>query len=190
MVMEYLGMGSLYNLLVEKRQELQHETIVSIFRGISAGMLHLHKENLIHRDLASRNVLLQRLDDRIIPKISDFGYSRFVENIEGGGKTASATGPLKWMAPESLASKVYSKKTDVWSFGVVMWEVINRSIPFPDLDAFTAGSQVAFKRLTLSLPNKSEWPIERDIMQRCFLQDQESRPNFDIICQMFAPSNP
>ncbi len=61
--------------------------------------------------------------------VSDFGLSRVVK--EDSGKTASEVGPLRWMAPESLRSRVYSKQTDVWSFGVTAWEVFNKgAIPY------------------------------------------------------------
>jgi serine/threonine protein kinase len=84
-------------------------------KGIAAGMLHLHNHNIIHRDLAARNILLSGTGD---PKISDFGMSRILQKEEEG-KTKTNIGPIRWMAPESLANQTYSKKSDVWSFGIV-----------------------------------------------------------------------
>lgn len=102
-------------------------------------MHHLSKEGICHRDLASRNVLL---DENFKPKISDFGLSRFVHT--GSSSTTkfvlfclrpltdlllrSEVGPLKWMAPESLRDRLYSEKSDVWMFGVVCFEIMNRSV--------------------------------------------------------------
>ena len=74
--------------------------------------------------LACRNILL---DENLRPKISDFGLSRFVED-ETGGTTKTEVGPLMWMSPEQLSKKVYSEKSDVWSFGVTCWEIINQQV--------------------------------------------------------------
>jgi serine/threonine protein kinase len=69
--------------------------------------------------LAARNILLTSSGT---PKISDFGFSRQVEN--GQGKTKSKLGPIRYMSPESIANQSYSTKSDVWSFGIVVWEIL------------------------------------------------------------------
>jgi serine/threonine protein kinase len=88
---------------------------VNLVKGIARGMRHLHRHNIIHRDLAARNILLSSVGE---PKISDFGMSRVLQQ-ENEGQTVTNIGPIRWMAPESLANRVYSKKSDVWTFGIV-----------------------------------------------------------------------
>merc|ERR1712146_108664 len=88
------------------------------------GMSHLHTEGIIHRDLATRNILLS---EGLTPKISDFGLSRFGAP-DDDNQTKSDVGPLKWMAPEAIKARVYGKKTDVWSYGVTVWEIVARPV--------------------------------------------------------------
>ena len=85
------------------------------------------------------------------------------------------------MAPESLQKKLYSTKSDVWSYGVVAWEVLNRQVPYPGMDAFTVGVQVLYQGLRLDLPDEQEWPVLRAVMNRCFQTDPQDRPDFGEI---------
>jgi serine/threonine protein kinase len=80
------------------------------------GIQHLHEQNIVHRDIAARNMLLTHTGQI---KVSDFGLSR--NTLEDGFKTKSKTGPLRWMAIESLVSREYSPQSDIWSYGVLMW---------------------------------------------------------------------
>jgi len=117
-VTEFVALGSLYNFIrtpIGKKQIDANQ--LNITRGIVSGMYHLITENIIHRDLEARNVLLTK---DLTLKISDFGYSRLVQGSDSGSKTTSTVGPLKWMAPESITGQIYNEKTDVWSFGVTI----------------------------------------------------------------------
>ncbi len=95
-------------------------TRCSLLLGVSQGMSLLHSHGIIHRDLALRNILITR---DLVPKVGDFGMSRLVNEDEQHFSTMM-TGPLKWMAPESLRLKVFSPASDVWSYGVLMWELL------------------------------------------------------------------
>jgi serine/threonine protein kinase len=89
------------------------------------------KNNVIHRDLAARNILL-RADNQ--PVVSDFGFARTA--AEDGGKTKSTVGPLRWMPPEALTKGQYSTKSDVWAFGVTVYEILtNGELPYKEYDA-------------------------------------------------------
>lgn len=88
-------------------------------------------------------------------------------------------------APESLRDKVYSAASDIWSYGVVMYECINRTTPFPDMDAFTAGSQIAWNNLTLDLPDPEKWPLCHRIMKQAFSRNPNDRPTADTILKLF-----
>jgi predicted Ser/Thr protein kinase len=115
LILEYCAGGSLDSLLFDEHIDLSTEEMLRLIRGIAAGMFHLHKHNIVHRDLAARNILLTSGGE---PKISDFGMSRVLEE-RNEGKTYNNMGPIRWMAPESIKQRVYSKQSDVWSFGIV-----------------------------------------------------------------------
>jgi len=116
-VYEFITGDNLYNLL--KKQDFTKTQLIEILTGTAAGMLHLHKERICHRDLAARNILIDLKD--LKPKISDFGLSRL--QVSDSSVTNSNVGPIKWMSPEALLEREYSLAGDVWSFGVVIFEV-------------------------------------------------------------------
>ena len=103
----------------KKGETTEYAQLFSFCRGISKGLLHLHEEGIVHRDLAARNILLSESIYGYEPIITDFGMSRNVINFEDQTYVSSKRtfGALKWMAPESLSSKIYSPKSDIWSFG-------------------------------------------------------------------------
>lgn len=152
-VSEFCGFGSLHSYISEPRNVLGADLAIKWARGISAGLLHCHLENIIHRDMAARNVLLS---EGMIPKISDFGMSRvLVESAADTGSTAMAAttvtnvGPLRWMAPEALVDRLFSRRTDVWSLGAVFFEILNRTAPYPGMEAASVSAKVAMGRLRL-----------------------------------------
>eukprot|EP01119_Soliformovum_irregulare_P004195 TRINITY_DN15204_c0_g1_i1.p1 TRINITY_DN15204_c0_g1~~TRINITY_DN15204_c0_g1_i1.p1 ORF type:complete len:1031 (-),score=194.78 TRINITY_DN15204_c0_g1_i1:231-3323(-) len=175
-ITEYCGGGSLYSLFTT---EISLSRKKSILLGIARGMLHLHREFIIHRDLACRNVLLSENHE---PKVSDFGLSR-IDTDEN--KTVSEVGPLKWMSPEAISEKKYSTKSDVWSFGVVIFELVTQAAPFPDMDGVEAAMAVCYKGLTL-LPPKDCDPTLATLMQQCFKKDPGERPTFNDICHTLS----
>jgi len=165
--------GSLIELL-NSEHKMSMTVNITIMKGIASGMLHLHKEGIIHRDLAARNVLL---DKDYEPIIADFGLSRVV----GGGATSAMTksdvGPIKWMPPESLVSKTYSIKSDVWAFGVACWEILARSEPYPDLEPLEVAFKVVQEGLRLTIPANCP-PDVAEIMKRCWNHNKDDRPDF------------
>jgi serine/threonine protein kinase len=121
-VMEFLPGGSLEDVLHRKKSRGKSFTAkekVKLASGIASGMIHLHAEKILHRDLAARNILIS---SERIPKISDFGMSHVSSNQDFGDVDKNITsGPIRWMAPESLGQQVFSSKTDVFSYGILLW---------------------------------------------------------------------
>ncbi|KAL6056920.1 receptor protein-tyrosine kinase [Balamuthia mandrillaris] len=183
-VMRYLPNGSLTSYLRSNTESITDEMIISWAKDTAAGMFHLHKEGFIHRDLATRNLLL---DDALHVKVADFGMSKALE--ESKDVTTTEVGPIKWMAPESLSSKVFSSKSDVWAFGVTLWEMITRGEePFPELSMMQTVLVVCQEERHLTPPEGSP-PILAEIMQDCFQRDPEKRPEFEDILRRFESSS-
>jgi c-src tyrosine kinase len=132
-------------------------------------MHHLHSENIIHRDLAARNILIKRESMEV--KVSDFGLSRQKDHHDTN-VTETQTGPLKWMAIEALRERKYSTKSDVWSYGVVMWELLCRSEPYPHLSAVHAAIAVIKDGLRLPIPDDAP-PLFIKIMKGTFYRMKE-----------------
>ena len=153
---------------------------IKFAKGIASGMSHLHTEGIIHRDLATRNILLS---EGLTPKISDFGLSRFGAP-DDDNQTKSDVGPLKWMAPEAIKARVYGKKTDIWSYGVTVWEIVARQDPYAGMDPLTVATQVCYQGLRLELvPNTP--PVLSELMHAVFVEDPAQRPDFKQICKEF-----
>jgi len=178
-ILEYCAGGSLDKLLFDSNVKQSEEYKMKLVRGIAAGMLHLHKHNIVHRDLAARNILLTESGN---PKISDFGMSRILEK-DDEGKTNSTIGPVCWMAPESLAHRNYSKKSDVWTFGIVVYEIVAQCEPHKDLDLFDVGTRIRDEGLTPKIPEDCPQKL-RQLMKMCWKKNPERRPNFEEICSL------
>jgi len=177
-VTEFCDGGSLYEYLT-KNKNPEPTFLTEVIKGIAAGVLHLHSEGIVHRDLAARNILISKQ----AAKVSDFGLSRVTETDESANTTTSNVGPLKWMAPECLTEKKYSQKSDVWSFGVVIWEILHPgSIPYPDLDAFMAAHKVISRAAQLEVPDFEVAPTLHKVMNDCFTYSVAERPTFKILC--------
>eukprot|EP01114_Cavostelium_apophysatum_P022167 TRINITY_DN792_c0_g1_i1.p1 TRINITY_DN792_c0_g1~~TRINITY_DN792_c0_g1_i1.p1 ORF type:complete len:2277 (+),score=541.08 TRINITY_DN792_c0_g1_i1:192-7022(+) len=185
-VTEFLEGGSLSTYLQSPQgQAMGEEAMIKIARGIAAGMVHLISENIIHRDLAARNILLT---SSLVPKVSDFGMSRFGKT-DDVGKTGSTVGPLRWMSPESLTNGIYSEKTDVYSFGVVIYEILSHGkLPYAHLaDPVQVASQVVMGKLHLEAPQNSS-SLLVEVMKACLRFSPEERPAFKAVLALFPTS--
>jgi len=149
---------------------------------IAKGMNHLHSEGVIHRDLSARNLLL---DELLNIKIADFGLARLDSSSisSEANTTQSNIGPIRWMAPESLTKKEYSFASDVWSYGVTLYEIITRDVPYPTLTQIEVTLQVAKEGLNPGIPENTEPPFDH-LMNVCWSQKPSDRPSFNKILQV------
>jgi predicted Ser/Thr protein kinase len=130
-VMDYMAGGSLYNLL-HNQQPLIWESRYRIALDVTSGLAHLHSKDILHRDLKSLNVLL---DSQLRARLTDFGLSRIKTETTTTTATASSqsVGTLQWMAPELFQRRAkYTKNADMYSYGMVLWELASRKVPFSD----------------------------------------------------------
>jgi sterile alpha motif and leucine zipper-containing kinase AZK len=151
--------------------------ILNWAHDIALGMNYLHSEapiKIIHRDLKSNNVLITGED--MSCKICDFGSSRF--GIQTTKMTITGTFP--WMSPEIIQSKPANQSCDIWSFGVVLWELITGEIPFKGIEEFQIAFLVVEKDYRLPIPNGCP-PVFSSLMQMCWQTDPKLRPTFKQI---------
>eukprot|EP01006_Ploeotia_vitrea_P035827 TRINITY_DN65940_c0_g1_i1.p2 TRINITY_DN65940_c0_g1~~TRINITY_DN65940_c0_g1_i1.p2 ORF type:complete len:567 (-),score=287.24 TRINITY_DN65940_c0_g1_i1:67-1767(-) len=184
LVFEFVGGGSLEKILIEEKQFARPEDLAIVTQmavDAAAGVLHLHAEGVVHRDLAARNVLV---DEQLRAKVCDFGMSRVREDSEDGqSQTKSNVGPLKWMAPESLRSKVYSPSSDTWMFGVLLYEMFARSEPWPGLTPLNAAIAVSSQNKRMEVPASVPGAV-REVMIKCWAELPDDRPTMKQVHSM------
>nr|XP_033783661.1 tyrosine-protein kinase ITK/TSK isoform X3 [Geotrypetes seraphini] len=173
LVFEFLEHGCLYDYLRNQRGTFSKETLLGMCQDVCEGMAYLERANFIHRDLAARNCLV---GDSQVVKVSDFGMTRFVLDDQYTSSTGTKF-PVKWSSPEVFRYSRYSSKSDVWAFGVLMWEVFSEGkIPYDNqsngevVEAISAG-------MRLYKPRLASYNIYQ-LMSCCWMEKPEERPSF------------
>ncbi|KAH7430529.1 hypothetical protein KP509_08G002700 [Ceratopteris richardii] len=144
-VTEFMAGGSLHDYVHRRNRVVKLPMLLRAALDISKGMDYLHQNNIIHRDLKSANLLL---DDNEVVKVADFGVARF--QSQSGAMTAE-TGTYRWMAPEVISHLPYNHKVDIFSFGVVLWELLTGKLPYESMNPVQAAIAVRQVILTLTI---------------------------------------
>ncbi|XP_037870697.1 tyrosine-protein kinase Btk isoform X5 [Bombyx mori] len=181
-VTEFMRHGSLFNYLRRTSpDQLGHAVLLDMCIQVCRGMAYLERHNYIHRDLAARNCLV---GDENVVKVADFGLARYVldDQYTSSGGTKF---PIKWAPPEVLNFTRFSSKSDVWAFGVLMWEVFTcGKVPYGRL----TNSEVVDKVQRGQVLEKPKGCINEiyNVMRACWGHTPEERPSFRVLKEQLA----
>lgn len=191
-VMEYMQLGSLFDLLHnELVPEVPFELKIKMAYQAAKGMYFLHSSDIVHRDLKSLNLLL---DTKWNVKISDFGLTKFKEDVGRGGDHGNAVGSVHWTAPEILSETPNPNYmiSDVYSFGIILWELLTREQPYFGLSPAAVAVAVIRDNLRPTLPDLAASPDGAlvsyvGIITECWHQDPIMRPTFHDLMPRLMP---
>ncbi|CAL8234738.1 unnamed protein product [Arctogadus glacialis] len=179
-ITEYMENGSLDSFLKKNDGQFTVIQLVGMLRGIASGMRYLSEMGYVHRDLAARNILV---NSNLVCKVSDFGLSRVLEDDpEAEYTTRGGKIPIRWTAPEAIAYRKFTSASDVWSYGIVMWEVMS----YGERPYWEMSNQDVIKAVDESyrLPGPMDCPEALYLlMMDCWQRERSTRPKFDeIVC--------
>ncbi|OHT11123.1 hypothetical protein TRFO_04083 [Tritrichomonas foetus] len=181
LVSEYIQNGSLFVFMRSesrrKRLTTTHRNLIAM--GIAHAMASLHKLGIIHRDLKSLNILL---DKSLLPRLGDFGIARFINEEE---TMTMRLGTPHWMAPETLIGESYGPEVDVYSYGMLLYELHTNNIPWEGKDAAAVIKAVAIDNERPEIPPDTPKPLF-DLISACWEKDPKFRPTFSEIYELFA----
>ncbi|GAB1866784.1 Tyrosine kinase receptor Cad96Ca [Camponotus japonicus] len=180
-ILEYVSGGKLQSFLRASREERNHggagltsRDLTGFVYQIAKGMEYLASKGIIHRDLAARNILI---DENRACKVADFGFARDVAANQIYERKSEGRLPIRWMAPESLYDNIFSVKSDIWSFGVLIWEIVTLgSTPYPGLAAAEVMRRIK-EGYRLDRPEHCKRELY-NIMYYCWDKDAACRPSF------------
>lgn len=174
--------GTLHDAILHKPRapKLDNTQKSVIAMGIAYGMICVHEHHFIHRDLKSANILL---DENYLPKISDFGLS--IKADENMIIEQNAVGTAAWMAPEMFdGTKHITNKADVYSFGIILWEMLTETIPFKNKDPINIMTLVVVNKERPRFPSYAPHNL-KSLIERCWDENPDNRPSFVEIFNMF-----
>ncbi|RXN16268.1 ephrin type-A receptor 7 isoform X1 [Labeo rohita] len=177
-VIEYMENGSLDAFLRKHDGQFTVIQLVGMLRGIAAGMRYLSDMGYVHRDLAARNILV---NSNLVCKVSDFGLSRVIDDDpEAVYTTTGGKIPVRWTAMEAIQYRKFTSASDVWSYGIVMWEVMS----YGERPYWDMSNQDVIKAIEegYRLPAPMDCPPGlHQLMLDCWQKDRADRPKFDQI---------
>ncbi|XP_051871292.1 ephrin type-A receptor 6 [Pristis pectinata] len=177
-VVEYMENGSLDSFLRKHDGHFTVIQLVGMLRGIASGMKYLSDMGYVHRDLAARNILV---NSNLVCKVSDFGLSRVLEDDpEAAYTTTGGKIPIRWTAPEAIAYRKFSSASDVWSYGIVMWEVMS----YGERPYWEMSNQDVILSIEegYRLPSPMGCPATlHQLMLHCWQKERNHRPKFTEI---------
>uniref|UniRef100_A0A8D8YNY4 receptor protein-tyrosine kinase n=1 Tax=Cacopsylla melanoneura TaxID=428564 RepID=A0A8D8YNY4_9HEMI len=169
-----------YNNMHGKSNSLTSRDLTSFCYQVARGMQFLSSRGIIHRDLAARNVLI---GENHCCKVADFGFARDLMTSSVYERKSEGRLPIRWMSPEALYDNIFSVKSDIWSFGVLIWEIVTLgSTPYPGMAAADVMKKVR-DGYRLEKPDHCRRELY-NIMYYCWDKEPNERPNFKELCDL------
>jgi len=169
-------------LLKKQRNSLSSTDLLSMIQDTASGMYYLQQQDIVHRDLSCENLLVERRSTKYQVKVADLGFSRQLKSEEFY-ESKDSNIPVRWSPPEVLQAGNYSTKSDVWSFGIVMWEIYSfGSIPYAGMSN-TDVIEFVLRGNRLDFPSNSS-PQHNSlivIFLSCCEQESRNRPDFKAV---------
>ncbi|VDM44689.1 unnamed protein product [Toxocara canis] len=185
-ITEYMVNGCLLHYLQNDGKDLPQKALLDMCAQVASGMMYLEAKKLVHRDLAARNVLVgDEINGVLIVKVADFGLARWLREGNIYEAKAGAKFPIKWTAPEAATFGNFTIKSDVWSYGILVFEIITHGeTPYCDMENKDVIQSV---KSGYRMPKPRECPqqIYDDIMLKCWDEEPNQRPTFDYIFHYF-----
>ncbi|XP_022108577.1 fibroblast growth factor receptor-like isoform X4 [Acanthaster planci] len=192
-IMEYMTKGPLKDLLTSSRgkgmqvysnlhgrsKSLTSRDLIKFAKDVADGMAFLASQQCIHRDLAARNVLV---GENMVCKVSDFGLARDIKNKRMYQRQSEGRLPIRWMALESVVDDIYTTESDVWSYGILLWEIVTLGArPYPTMSAKTMITELQ-EGYRMPRPDHCQDEIYQ-MMLACWEEESTARPSFTEIGQ-------
>lgn len=186
MVTQLMQHGSVVSFYQKYRDLVTEKMLLTWSMQIAEGMCYLESRGIVHRDLAARNILVKKFDQI---KITDFGLARILDSSQDGVYILEySLVPFKWLAIESIKNRLFNHKSDVWSYGICLWEIFTFcSKPYaeyPDSDPLTIFNCIC-KGTRLAKPQMASLDVYT-ILLRCWLENPIARPDFKILTMEFS----
>lgn len=179
-IMELAEHGSLANFIYKNKNNLHNWPLnYNFIKNMVRGLRYLHSEGVLHRDLKSHNVLIS---EGYIAKLTDFGLAKLVENYHESSTSQGITGTIRWMAPEVLRKNNHSYQSDIYSLGMIMWEIAAKEIiPFKQINNNHAVIyNIVFNNLREDIPTDTPEEL-KEIVQSCWRENPQKRINLEEI---------
>ncbi|XP_013189331.1 epidermal growth factor receptor isoform X2 [Amyelois transitella] len=182
LITQLMPLGCLLDYVRTHKEKIGSKAFLNWCTQIARGMAYLEEKRLVHRDLAARNVLVQTPN---CVKITDFGLAKLLDINEDEYKAAGGKMPIKWLALECIQHRIFTHKSDVWAFGVTIWEILSYGArPYENISARNVPELI---ENGLKLPQPSICTLDiYCTMVSCWMLDADSRPTFKELADTFA----
>lgn len=182
LVTQLMPLGCLLDYVKENKSKIGAKDLLEWGKQIARGMEYLEEHRMVHRDLALRNVLLQRKTHALI---SDFGLAKLLEVDQSEYQSGGGRLPIKWLAPECFRKRKFTHKSDVWAFGVTIWELVTfGERPYKQIETLEVPKAIE-EGARLEKPSHVTVEVYK-VMLACWFPRPEARPNFKQLAQSFV----